>query len=299
MRRLVALLPPVVRFEHVDRRVLFWLPYAALNLGLGLYFVRFAESGDWSLWAAIPEALARGDLYHPDHNLPFVWSPIGAWLLVPIVALGYWAWVGLHVVVVALLRDGRLIALTLLSWPFWQDTAEGNVMTFVVVTGVLAMRGNRSAGIVYLALFLIAPRPVQGPLAAWLMWRDSRLRWPLVVLVVLSAGLVVWSGYLVDWVAAITGYGAGDAITVHTIGPPRWFGLWWLVAGIPLGAWFFIRGRIGLSGLSISPYWLPIYLLTLLWEASPMATSARANTVSASNNPPTAHEAQKRGDAFL
>lgn len=248
----------------LDLQTVAWAVYGAANLGLSLYFVRFGPQGDWSLWAALPDALSRGQLYAPHHELPFVWSPVAGWMLAwLVVPIGYWMWAALHVATVFLLADRRLIALTLLSWPFWHDVAEGNTMTFVVVAGVLALRGNRWAVLTYIGLLLLMPRPVQLPLAIWLLWKQPDSRIPFLLLFSAHALVVLAVGDLVPWVEAIRSYG-GAAALQNSIGPPRWFGYWWLIAGIPLGVLLLSRGYVGMAGLSISPYWLPIYLLMAL-----------------------------------
>ena len=261
-------LPPLPGFRSIRPGLVVLACYAAVNLGLALYFVRIGPSaGDWQLWQTLPTKLARGDLYGPPLG-PFVWSPVAAWLLVGVVQVGYWIWFGMHLAAVGLLRDRWLIAFTLASWPFWHDAAEGNTFGFVFVAGVLALRGSRAVGLVYLALLLLMPRPVQVPLAAWLLWRVSGLRLPFAVLFAGHAVAVVASGYASAWFEAVQTYGSTGAM-LNTIGPPRWLGPAWLAVGIPLGAWLWWRGRLGLAGLAISPYWLPGYLLMWMIELVP------------------------------
>ena len=260
-------LRPIPGFRNIRPAYVLLACYAALNLGLAVYFVRFGpEAGDWQLWATLPGKLARGDLYGEPH--PFVWSPVAAWLLVVVVQLGYWAWFALHLAVVPLLRDRWLIAFTLASWPFWHDAAEGNAFVFVFVSGALALRGSRAAALVYLVLLVLMPRPVQAPLGAWLLWRMADLRLPFAALFVSHAGVVLASGYALAWFEAVRLYGSTGAM-MNTIGPPRWFGPAWLAIGIPLGAWLWWRGRLGLAGIAISPYWIPGYLLMWLLELVP------------------------------
>lgn len=275
IRGLIEWLPAPLRFEHVPRWVLFVTTYAALNLGLGIYFVRLGpEAGDWRLWLTLQERLAGGDLYGDTLHL-FVWSPVAAWLMAGVVHLGYWTWFALHVAAVFLLRSSTLIGLTFLTWPFWHDTAEGNVMTFIFVSGALALRGSRAAAIVYLAMLVLMPRPVQVPLALWLLWQMPNVRLPFAALFVVHAAVVLASGYAIDWIEAVRGYGTAGAM-VNTIGPPRWIGFAWLLVGIPLGIWLSLRGRVGLAGIAISPYWLPGYLMMWLLELVPRAPVVRA-----------------------
>ena len=268
IRGLIAWLPAPLRFEHVPRQVLLVSAYAALNLGLGMYFVRLGPgAGDWQLWLTVPDMLARGDLYgDPLHQ--FVWSPVAAWLMAGVIQLGYWTWFALHVAAVFVIRSWSLIGLTFLTWPFWHDTAEGNVMTFIFVSGALALGGSRVGTLIYLVLLVLMPRPVQVPLALWLLWRMPEVRWPFAALFVGHFAVVLASGYGTDWIEAVRAYGTGGAM-VNTIGPPRWLGFAWLVIGIPLGLWLWRQGRLGLAGIALSPYWLPGYLLMWLIEFVP------------------------------
>ncbi len=46
----------------------------------------------------------------------------------------------------------------------------GNTFTFVVVAAAFALRGSRFGALAFLALTALMPRPVQIPLALWLLW---------------------------------------------------------------------------------------------------------------------------------
>lgn len=233
-----------------------WAAYAALNLGLALYGLRFSEDNlDWQLWAALPDALETGDVYRLS-PLPFVWSPVAAWLMAGVSLLGYWTWVAIHVAVVFLL-DRRMIALTLLSWPFWVDAALGNTLTFAFVAAILALRGNRLAGMTYLALLLLIPRPLQAPIALWLLWKEPGLRWPFAGLFVVHGVLVVWSGQGIEWIETALAYGR----VVQSIGPPAWLGPAWFAVVLLVTPWLMARGKVGVASLLVSPYWLPYYLM--------------------------------------
>ena len=268
--RIAAFIPRRLRFEHIDHRVVILSIYAALNVGLALYFIpeflRHPGVNDYALWQTIPAALENGRLYHGVPSLPFVWSPVAAWLLIPVVAIGYWAWAGVHLIGLLALREWRLIGLTLMTWPFWHDVVQGNAFAFAFIAGAAALRGSRPAGIVYLALLLLMPRPVQLPLALWLLWKSSSLRWPFVLLFVAHGAVVLGSGYADDWWLAMTSYGINGPAQAHTDGPPAWLGTAWLIVGVPLGFWLTTRGRVGWAGLAVSPYWLMPYYLMLLLE---------------------------------
>lgn len=73
--------------------------------------------------------------------------------------------------------------------------------------------------------------------------------------------VLVWStGLGVTWIETVLEIGPELQGNLSNIGPSRFVGLWWLAAGIPLGAWLFSRGRLGWAGLAVSPYIWPYYL---------------------------------------
>ena len=235
-----------------------WAVYAAVNLGLILGDVTLGPHNiDWKIWTAVAESPT--DPYVIVENGRFVWSPVAAWFMPAIVFLGYWAWLGLHVAVVFLLRDWRLIGLVLVSWPFWNEAKMGNTFIFAFVAGVLALRGSRTAGWAYLFLSIIIPRPVQLPLLVWLVWKRPELRLPFVGMAAAQLALVVGLGYLEPWIEAMRLANPG-----LNIGPAAIFGPWWFAVGIPLGAWLTWKGYVGWAGLAISPYILPVYWLMAL-----------------------------------
>lgn len=244
-----------------------------------------AQPFDWFVWEEAVARLADGTLYESHGDYAFVWSPIAAWLLALIVPLGVQVWQVAHVAALALLRDWRLIALALFTLPFWIDTMIGNTVVFVAVAGVLALRGSRWGSLVYLALCLLMPRPLQLPLALWILWRQPDTRRWFAAMAVASIMLVAWSGYGPAWVEDLTSFAGGGLLTSPAnLGPTRILGSLWLVISVPLAAWLTIKGRLGLAGLAISPYVLPMYPLVLLWEwVEPSSTSGSARVGHGSN----------------
>ena len=239
--------------------------YIGLNLGLAAYSLSHGVplADDWALWSALPAAMDQGKLYATDTVLPMVWSPVMGWVMSAVVlGLGYWPWAALHVVVLALLRDPLLIVLALVSWAFWMDVASANTFVFVFVAGALAVGGSRIASLAYLALFLLMPRPVQIPLAIWLLMRRPSLRIPFALLAASHSLFVLMTGYAADWIGAMTSYAANPI----DLGPGHWIGAWWLLLGVPVAALFMLKGHHGWAGLSLSPYLLPQYLLMPLVE---------------------------------
>lgn len=222
---------------------------------------------DWAAFTEVPERLANGSLYDLGQGYYWAWAPAAAWLMAyAIVPLGYPFWIGLHLAAVPLLRHWQLIALTVVSVPFWIDVIIGNSVAFVFVTGILAIRGSRSGALVYLALCLLMPRPVQAPLAVWILWRRADARVPFAVIAVLTIATAVWSGYAEEWIAVLVPLAGSNYNNPANFGPTNLFGAAWFLVGFPLAVWLTVRGRTGLAGLAMTPYLLPQYFLLLLWE---------------------------------
>lgn len=253
----------------IPRAVWFVLVAAAINLYIiaaGLLRL-MAHPFDWFVWEEAVAQLADGTLYEPHGDYAFVWSPVAAWLLALIVPLGVQAWQVAHVAALALLRDWWIVGLALFALPFWIDTMIGNTVVFVAVAGVLGLRGSRWGALVYLALCLLMPRPLQLPLALWILWKQPDTRPWFAAMAVASLVLVAWSGYGPAWIEALTRFAGGGLLSSPAnLGPTRFLGSLWLILGVPLAAWLTIKGRLGLAGLAISPTVLPMYPLVLLWE---------------------------------
>ncbi len=249
------------RFPRLSWQQLAIAAYAGVNLGLVVFYGRFPGSPhpDWELW----KALANEPIYETDTLAPFVWSPVAGWIMRLVPVLGYWPWVAIQLGVLLLVRDWRFIGLMAVSLGFWDQLTGGNTMVFVLVAGVLAFRGSRPAALVYLALLFLMPRPLQLPLAGWLMWKMPEIRWPAVGLFVIHGALVLASGLTADWVANVVAHGA----PLGNYGPSAQIGVIpWLVVGIPLGVFLAWRGHVGWAGLAVSPYWLAGYLMMPLIE---------------------------------
>jgi uncharacterized membrane protein len=207
----------------------------------------------------------EGGLYANDGGFPFRYSPVAAYLFAPLGLLSPLIWRALHVVAAAAMPTWPMRLLLLAAWPFAFDLQLGNVMTFVLLAAAWALRGNRIAALVFMAFCLLFPRPLMLPIAAWLLWRQPWLRWPAAALFIVHAGLVLASGLTGAWIGRLLS-STGEIGSVFNIGPPAVVGPWWLLLGIPLGAWLLWRGRVGLAGLAISPYLLPYYLMVALLD---------------------------------
>jgi hypothetical protein len=206
-----------------------------------------------------------GGLYASDLTYHFRYSPVAAYLFAPLTLVTPLFWRALHVAAALALPTWPMRLLLLASWPFAFDLQLGNLMTFILLAAAWALRGNRPAALIVFALALLAPRPLMLPLVAWLLWREPRLRWPFVAMFAIHAALVVASGWGGDWVNRLV-TSTDEVGSLFNIGPTAVIGLWWLILGLPLGAWLLWRGRVGLSGLAISPYVLPYYLMTALLD---------------------------------
>jgi hypothetical protein len=73
--------------------------------------------------------------------------------------------------------------------------------------------------------------------------------------------LTLATGLTDEWLRELLTHGARMNEWLFNVGPSRFVGTWWLLAGIPLGAWLTWKGRIGLASLAVSPYLLPYYLM--------------------------------------
>jgi hypothetical protein len=200
----------------------------------------------------------------------YLWSPYAAWILGPILSLGFGAWCLLHVAALALLRRPVLIALVGLSWPFWFDLTVGNVMIFVAIAAYYALRGNRVAMVAVLVIAALAPRPLMVPIVAWLLWRQPAARIWLAGILLVHLALLIGNGFLVEWVTHV---GSRASVEIHNslnVGLSRVLGptLGILVA-VPLAAVLTLRGRLGWASVAASYYAFPMYWLMLILEAVP------------------------------
>jgi hypothetical protein len=237
------------------------LHIAALWLVLGLANAWFAG---WSLyefsivgfpetdWQILRDGVASG--YASEYR----WSPLLLPVLGVVTAMPFGVWVGLHFLAAFALPSWPLRILTLVSWPFWQDTATGNVMVFVLLTAVYALRGHRSAVVAFWLLTALSPRPLMIPVAVWLAWREGW--WGLGLVAGVGA-----LGLMVDpqWLIALLHSGQ-DMTSSYNFGPSALIGWVWLPIGLVLAAWLTWNGRLGLASLAVSPYWLPYYGLMAL-----------------------------------
>jgi hypothetical protein len=255
------------------REIWLLVGYGLLNLVL-LLLLRPAPNADW-VTAWWPLESWGSQIY--EH--PWRYSP----LLVPVVGLmvagGPWVLGAAHLMAVSVLaRLGDwTVWLVAFSAFFWVDLVVGNIFTLVAVAAAFAVAGSRAGSVLYLALTLLMPRPVQIPLAIWLVWRRPELRTPFALIFVVQAVGVVASGLAGQWLGSLFG-SASLTFETFSLGPGRIFGLWWVVIGIPAAALMIWRGSAAvaaLAGLVASPFLLPQYLLMGVIAIPRLVASAR------------------------
>jgi hypothetical protein len=231
-----------------------------------------AVPNDWYQFKLAGERIAAGlSPYTVSPPWTFRWSPVAAWILLFLTAVGPLPWLFAQFAsLLALPR--RLALLALLTVPFWADVYEGNILTFAVVLAVLALRDSRAAGLVYLALVVLVPRPLFFPVAAWLLWQHPSLRWPAVGIFVVHAIGVLITGYGSEWLQRLVT--SGDEIALHNAGPSALIGAWWIPIGLALAVLLTWRGRLGLASLAASPYLILYYWIFGLLEFVPVRRSS-------------------------
>lgn len=215
---------------------------------------------DWEQHRIAADRIASGaSPYFVEDWYRFRWSPVGAWLMVPLTALGPWAWMAAQFAsLVTLPRKFALV--TLLAFPFWADVQAGNIMTFTFVAAYHALRGNRLAAGLLLGIALIVPRPLLIPLVVYLFWLRPGWRiWFAVAALMSLIGAVV-TGYHAQWFEMLLMTGTEES---HRFGAHALPG--WPFTGLGLAATLTILGYPAVAGFAVQPYWLAYYgLMPLL-----------------------------------
>lgn len=216
---------------------------------------------DWGQHRIAAELIASGaSPYFVEDWYRFRWSPVGAWIMVPLTAIGPWAWAAAQFASLVTLPR-RLAVVTLLAFPFWADVQAGNILVFTFVAAFHALRGNAWAGAVFVAMALIVPRPLVLPLLAWLAWKRPSWRLPMLVAALASVAATVATGYHADWLAMLVETGGEEA---HRFGAQLLPG--WPLTGIALATVLTALGYRAAAGFALQPYWLPYYGLLLLLD---------------------------------
>jgi hypothetical protein len=241
------------------------IPSAILSAAWILLILGGSASADWRIYVEASQRVSSGGLYDITDVYAFRASPFLAWTFTVLAPMGPVLWRLLHVAAGLAMPSWPLRLAVLVAWPFWFDVQHGNLLTFVLLAAAWALRGSRIAGLIYLGLALLMPRPLLVPVAAWLLWQRPDLRLPFVIMFVAHTAAVLVSGWTGEWVRQLVA-STDEVNSIWNLGPSRLIGLWWTLMGVPLGIWLTIRGRLGLASLAVSPYWLPYYFLFLLLE---------------------------------
>ena len=232
---------------------------------------------DWVQFKMAAERISGGvSPYTIDPPWTFRWSPVAAWILLPLTAVGPIPWmVAQFASLLALPR--RIALMALLTVPFWADVYEGNILTFAFVLAVLALKGSRLASLAYIGLAILVPRPLMVPVAVWLLWKRPDVRIPTAAIFAVHGVLVVLTGYGGQWLQRLAT--SGDEIAMHNAGPSALIGPWWIPIGLALAGVFTWRGRLGLASLAASPYLILYYWIFGLLEFVQLASnSSTANS---------------------
>jgi hypothetical protein len=223
---------------------------------------------DWGIIERGAAMAGSSQLYELRRTSTFVWSPVAAHALQVIEPLGVWLWRVILVAGALAMPTWRLRLLVLVSWPFWTDWGNGNLLTLIFLSAVYAWRGSRIGTLAFLAFALLIPRPLLAPMGLWILWKRPEWRWRFAGMFVVHALLVLWTGLGPEWIRTLLRVGPELTDSIYNYGPSRVLGAWWLVIGVPVGVWLFWRGRVGWAGLAISPYVWAYYLFWLLPEVN-------------------------------
>lgn len=272
-------------------RILLVAALALANLiGLVRLGVEVAEVGlaravghvgfDWLAFREAGElAVSGGNPYDAVYR----WTPAAAWLLYWLTLVPWPVWQLAHVAAALAMPTWTLRGLTLLAYPFWYDVLVGNIMVFVALLAAWALRGRAWAMGGFLAVAVLAPRPLMLPIAAWIVWKRPEWRLPaagIAAAAILGSLLV---GNLGAWISRLLESG-GQVEEVVNLAPSALIGLAWVPIGIALAAWLAWRGRLGWASVALQPYLIPNYLLMLAVEADQRRGVASSTTMSPSSS---------------
>ena len=237
-----------------------WLPWAIRH-----------GAWDYPIYVEATRRLSDGTMYEWAGGYIYPYSPVFAWMMVPLAALGqvgFALWRAAHVAAVLTIPNWPVRIAILFSWPFLNDTWEGNVNTFMAVAGYWAMRRSRVGGWAFLAFAVVIPKPILIPGLVWLLWQEPSYRKGFAALVVAHGVAVLATGYAFDWLPALLG-ATHDMNSTYNLMPSAIIGWWWAIIALPAAAWLTWRGRVGWASVVIVPYAAgATHLLWLLMERS-------------------------------
>jgi hypothetical protein len=202
----------------------------------------------------------------PYDGTIFMWTPVAALAFYPVWLMGWHLWQLAHLGAALAMPSWRMRLVVLLAFPFWWDVELGNILVFVLLAAVWALRGKQFAVGSFLVLTVLIPRPLMAPIAMWLLWKHRRWRLPFAAMVVGAIAASGAMGLLGPFIAR--SLEAGEVLQHgYNFAPSHLVGPGWLLIAFPLAAWLTWRGRLGVASVFASPYWLPYYLLLGLVDA--------------------------------
>lgn len=269
LRRLPAWWPAAVAVAATSPLALYWWNLVAAG-SVAFDWRIFVEAGHRA-WAGSPDLYEQGAVYGYRHSPVFAYAmPLVAWI----------GTLGIRLVTLAAavaMPTWPMRVLAIASWPFAMDLQHGGLLTIVVCTAAWALRGSRMAGIGFIVLTLLSPRPLMLPVAIYLLWKQPWLRWPSVGLFAAHAAAVLATGYADEWIAVLLTVGTDQVNTPLNLSPSHFVGNWWLPVGAALATWLTFRGHPGIAALAVNPYVLPHYLLLVLLQLDRRRSSSHAN----------------------
>ena len=269
-----ATLPATWRLPRIGDRWLrlFGLVIISTAVVLNFYFLAAwlpweLKFGPWDypIYTIASHRLFDGTMDHWGNGYIYPYSPVFAYLMVPFAALGglgFALWRLLHVAAVLTIPSWPIRLAILLSWPFINDTWEGNVNTFMAVAGYWAMRKIRIGGWAFLAFAVVIPKPALVPGLVWLLWQEPTYRKGFAALVGIHIAAVLVTGYALDWLPALLG-ATHDMNSSYNFMPSAIIGWWWMAIAVPLTAWLVWRGHVGWASVTVNPYGAG--LAALMW----------------------------------
>ncbi|MDQ2854255.1 MAG: hypothetical protein M3R32_05290, partial [Chloroflexota bacterium] len=197
------------------------LAVAANVFGLATLVIDHQRAFDWDNYVEAARRFPLGTLYDWHYPYAYHYAPQVAPALGVASSLGLVAWRVAHFAALALLPSRRLAVLLLLSYPFWFDVVTGNLMVFVLLAAAWALRGNRWATAVYLALCVLLPRPIMVPLLVWILWQRPAWRLPFVGIAAVGLLSALPTGYLPAWIGSLFRSGADEIANDFNLSPSR------------------------------------------------------------------------------
>ena len=211
-----------------------------------------SRATDWGVIQRAGALAGTPELYAPRANITFVWSPVAAYPLQLLAPISVWVWRAVLIGAALAMPTWRLRLLVLVSWPFWTDWTSGNLLTIIFLAAVYAWRGSSVGTTAFFALAMLIPRPLLIPMAVWVLWKRPEWRWPVATMFVVNAILVWWTGLGPEWMATVVHIGPGLMDFDFNRGPTKFLVRVAADRTAPR-TWLFLRGRVGWSGLAISP----------------------------------------------